>query len=133
MFTGIVEACGEIAAVEKQTADSRLRISAGPIDGAGSRTFSEMYLWGTPHDGDEALPLPIGLARYSVQHEWARSLADVVERRMFLVHAAQLKREWIKRLAEASGAGCDADVNRQVELCEQRLAKYYGRRLEDET
>ena len=32
MFTGIVEACGEIAAVEKQTADSRLRISAGGLD-----------------------------------------------------------------------------------------------------
>lgn len=32
MFTGIVEACGEIAAVEKQAADCRLRINAGGLD-----------------------------------------------------------------------------------------------------
>jgi len=32
MFTGIIEACGEITAVEKQGGDSRLRINAGDLD-----------------------------------------------------------------------------------------------------
>ena len=32
MFTGIIEACGEIEAVEKLAADSRLRINAGGLD-----------------------------------------------------------------------------------------------------
>ncbi len=32
MFTGIIEASGEIAAVDKQAADSRLRINAGGLD-----------------------------------------------------------------------------------------------------
>lgn len=74
-----------------------------------------------------ALPLPLGLARYVVQHEWARSLEDIVERRLFLVHASILRRSWLADVARAAALESPLSIETQVERCIQRLREFYGR------
>ncbi len=77
---------------------------------------------------DPQAPLPVGLARFAIEHEWARSLEDVVERRMMLVYRPSIRRSWLKKISlECTPGASDEQHQAAVERCVDRLRSYFGR------
>lgn len=81
------------------------------------------------HDAD----LPVAFARWTIDHEWARLLDDLVERRLMLLYHRRLSRACLRELA---GLLADAgllrpdEIDAEVRRTERRLASHFGRRLE---
>jgi glycerol-3-phosphate dehydrogenase len=84
----------------------------------------------------ELLPgtdLPCALARAAIEREWARTLADLVERRLMLLYDQRLTRACLRRLAEMlaeAGHVPRGDVEAAVNLEVSRLAERHGRVVE---
>ncbi|HEX3725361.1 MAG TPA: hypothetical protein VHV08_03930, partial [Pirellulales bacterium] len=79
-------------------------------------------------------PLPCSLVRWSIAHEWARSLADLVERRLMLLYHQRLTRPCLAELAQAlveAGillpSAAESAVNAEVD----RLQARYGKHVEN--
>lgn len=77
--------------------------------------------------------LPCSFVRLSIEHEWAHTLADLVERRLMLLYDQRLTTGCLRRLAELlvdaghlSADRIEPAVNCQIE----RLWTRYGRRVE---
>ncbi|HEV3137253.1 MAG TPA: glycerol-3-phosphate dehydrogenase/oxidase [Pirellulales bacterium] len=76
--------------------------------------------------------LPCSLVRWSIHHEWARTLADLVERRLMLLYDTRLTRTTLRRLAELlaeSGMISAAEIDVRVEEEIARLKTRYGKRV----
>lgn len=88
-------------------------------------------------DSDRTLltdsPLPCAMVRWSIEHEWAHTLADLVERRLMLLYHQRLTRGCLNHIAKLLvTAGhlpadqLEATVAAQIE----RLAVRYGKQVE---
>ena len=79
--------------------------------------------------------IPLTFVRWSIQHEWATTLADLVERRLMLVFKSPLSGQTLRALAEelvASGLLAESAINAAVEAESERLARVYGKRIESD-
>ncbi len=82
---------------------------------------------------DQQAPLPIGLVRFAMENEWARSLEDIVERRMMLVYGPTIHRSWLDRIRrEMQPQATDDEHSEVVEQCVDRLRTYFGRECVDD-
>lgn len=85
---------------------------------------------GTPIRGTE---FTTGVVQWVIDQEWVRTLSDLVERRLMLVFACTLTRQTLEDLADclvAAGIISPTDRSREIESTVERLATYYGRRVE---
>ena len=76
--------------------------------------------------------LPRAAVEFGVREEWARTLADVVERRLMLAFDTGLCRDTLVDVATVLaelGLVSHADVGGEAEACAGHLAARYGRRL----
>ncbi|HVV99461.1 MAG TPA: glycerol-3-phosphate dehydrogenase/oxidase [Planctomycetaceae bacterium] len=76
--------------------------------------------------------VPVGFVQWSIEHEWVRTLDDLVERRLLLLYAPALREQTLSELAEllvAAGKLRADAVAGAVEACRQRLANRFGKRL----
>ena len=74
--------------------------------------------------------IPIAFAVWSIETEWVASLDDLVERRLALIFAPNLKRSTLFELAQLlvdTGKLDAADVAKTVDEQVLRLAKYYSK------
>lgn len=77
-------------------------------------------------------PLPATVVRYCVRWEWARSLADIVERRLMLLFAIPLRRSTLAGIAavmEADGVLPRGGADDEVERLVASLAERYDKRV----
>jgi hypothetical protein len=77
--------------------------------------------------------LPVALARHTIEHEWAATLADLIERRLMLLYHQRLSRACVGRLAEllVEGGKLLADEARNSVSDEvARLAARFGKRVD---
>ena len=77
-------------------------------------------------------PLPCSLARWMIEHEWARTLADLVERRLMLLYDQRLSAAGLRQLAEVLvevGSLQAEDVEAELVAYRQRLRDHFGREL----
>ncbi len=83
----------------------------------------------------ELLPgsdLPVSFAHWSIRHEFATTLADLVERRLMLLYHQRLTKACLERLAElliAHGHLAPGDQQRAVAAEVERLAAHYGKHV----
>ncbi|MEX0978067.1 MAG: glycerol-3-phosphate dehydrogenase/oxidase [Pirellulales bacterium] len=78
------------------------------------------------------LDLPCSFVRWSIEHEHAHTLADLVERRLMLLYHQRLTRGCLRRLAELlaeAGRLPSGDVDAAVEAEINRLRARYGKRV----
>jgi glycerol-3-phosphate dehydrogenase len=77
-------------------------------------------------------PLPCSFVRWSIRHEWAHTLADLVERRLMLLYDPRLTRICLRRLAELlaeAGIILAAEIDARVDEEIARLAARFGKRV----
>ncbi len=83
----------------------------------------------------ELLPdndLPVAMAHWSIQHEYATTLADLVERRLMLLYDQRLTVACLRRLAEllaAAGRLSSSEIDRAVLAETARLRERYGKQI----
>jgi len=76
--------------------------------------------------------LPVALARHAVRAEWARTLDDLVERRLMLLYHHRLGEETLRQLAQIL---VEENILRadqaaaQVQACVDRLQKHFGKQV----
>lgn len=76
--------------------------------------------------------LPRAAVEFCVREEWARTIGDVIERRLMLAFDTELGRDTLEDVATVLaelGLVSHADVGREAEACAGQLAARYGRRL----
>ncbi len=76
--------------------------------------------------------LPVGFARWTIRHEWATTLSDLVERPLMLLYHQRLTRACLDRLAGLLGEEGKlpaADVSAAVSGDVERLATRYGKQV----
>lgn len=81
----------------------------------------------------DGLPLPQSVARWAIRHEWALTLADLVERRLMLLYHHQWSRRCLEQLAELlceEGRLTRRQLAGAVDDEIQRLQTRYGKRVE---
>jgi glycerol-3-phosphate dehydrogenase len=79
--------------------------------------------------------VPEAVVRWSIRHEWAETLDDLVERRMMLLYRPRLTRRCLRRIAEllaAEGKFAPTKCEEHVAATIDRLAQHYGKRVYDE-
>jgi len=88
-------------------------------------------------DGDRSLladsELPTAMGRWSIHHEWAHTLADLVERRLMLLYHQRLTRACLHRLAELlveSGHLAAPETEIAVDRETARLQARYCKRVD---
>jgi glycerol-3-phosphate dehydrogenase len=80
----------------------------------------------------DACDIPESVARWSIRHEWPRTVADLVERRLMLLYHQPLTRRCLTRLAELlaeAGVIEPSEVEAEAERTASRLAEHYGKRV----
>jgi glycerol-3-phosphate dehydrogenase len=91
------------------------------VDRAGG---SPDYLDGTT--------IPLSAARWAIDHEWARTLFDLVERRLMLLYHHPLTEKALRQLVHAlaeAGRWAPQRVDEEIEACKQRLLDRFGKRV----
>ncbi len=76
--------------------------------------------------------LPCSFVRWSIDHEWVRTLADLVERRLMLLYDQRLTKSCLHRLAELlseRGLLSPLQIDDAVAAQTERLATHFGRHL----
>lgn len=74
------------------------------------------------------------VVRWVIDHEWVRTVSDLIERRLMLVFARRLVRETIIDLARClveAGKLTEEALPGAVDQACQRLSQHYGRRVEE--
>ncbi|MCE9548626.1 MAG: FAD-dependent oxidoreductase [Planctomycetia bacterium] len=74
--------------------------------------------------------LPVALARWIIEHEWVRTLDDLVERRLMLLYHRPLTAIGLRQLAELlHGAGMLAkdQIDVQIAATTERLRTHFGK------
>jgi glycerol-3-phosphate dehydrogenase len=98
----------------------------------GTRTASLLVV-APPHELLPDTDLPYSLVRWSVEHEWARTVGDLVERRLMLLYHQRLTRSCLARLADALvEAGLMSAPERAPAVAAEveRLKTRYGKHVE---
>jgi glycerol-3-phosphate dehydrogenase len=76
--------------------------------------------------------MPVAVARYAMGHEWVRTLADLVERRLMLLYHHRLYEgtlEQLARLMVEAGLLGPEDVAEEISRCAQRLQTHFGKQI----
>ena len=76
--------------------------------------------------------IPLALARWSIRHEWATRLADLVERRLMLLYQQPLNRITLEHLAEllvAEERLAPALAADEVTATIERLRTHFGKQV----
>jgi len=76
--------------------------------------------------------LPRRFVRWTIEHEWAQRLCDLVERRLMLIYHPELSRQSLRELAEmlvAGGKLAPQEVTGEVERVVQRLDHRFGKQV----
>jgi len=76
--------------------------------------------------------LPRALARYAIDHEWATSLSDLIERRLMLLYQPELCEQTLRELAQelvSAGKLREREVQSAVDQAKARLMEHYGKEL----
>ena len=76
--------------------------------------------------------LPAALVHWAIEHEWAQTLDDLVERRLMLLYAPQLSTASLRFLAESlvvAGKLAAGDVDSAVAATTERLHTRFGKLL----
>ncbi len=106
-------------------ASSRPASSSAPADHA-TESATAQTLIGTP--------LPISFVRWVIQHEWVKTLDDLICRRLMLITQSDLKRETLEHLADllvAEGKLPESERTAAVQSTIAALAYYYGKHVVD--
>ncbi len=77
--------------------------------------------------------LPRRLARWMIDHEWAATLGDLIERRLMLLYDPQLTRECLIELAKllvAAGRLPPSQIEVAIQTTINRLRNHFGKSLE---
>jgi glycerol-3-phosphate dehydrogenase len=83
-----------------------------------------------PRDNLDGTALPRELSRWMIRHEHARTLADLVERRLMLLYHPRLIRKCLEQLAEILvEEGLILDAAPHVQQTIDQLARRYGKRI----
>jgi glycerol-3-phosphate dehydrogenase len=80
--------------------------------------------------------IPLDLARWMIEHEWATTLADLVERRLVLLAEPRLTAPALRQLANLlvnAGRLASSDVDAAVDQCQRRLVQRHGRRVDSQS
>lgn len=80
----------------------------------------------------EGTPLPIGVARWAIEREWAKTVEDLVERRLMLLYFPQLRKRVIEQLAEllvATGRLSENAQSAAIETAMTRLQTHFGKKI----
>ena len=75
---------------------------------------------------------PVALVRWIIEHEWACTVGDLVERRLMLLYDRSLSRATLAHLADLlveAGRLPAQEAARQVDAARARLAEHFGKRL----
>jgi len=75
---------------------------------------------------------PIAIVRWMIEHEWAWTVNDLVERRLMLLYDRGLSQATLAQLASLlveAGRLTPPDAARHVEAARQRLVEHFGKRL----
>ncbi len=97
--------------------------------------FAEIFAEPSDASPQPSLPgsdIPLAFVRWSIQHEWATTLADLVERRLMLVFKSPLRLRTLRTLAKelvAAGLLAEPEIDAAVETLCERLARVYGKRV----
>jgi glycerol-3-phosphate dehydrogenase len=81
-----------------------------------------------------ATQLPRAFVRWVIRHQWARTVADLVERRLMLLFHPNLSSRCLAELAGLlvqEGVLPAAQIGPQVQACRERLHTHYGKSLAD--
>ena len=76
--------------------------------------------------------IPVPLIRWMIRHEWVRTLSDLVERRLMLVHDPELNEDTLRQLArllQEEHILSEEFVEPSVKNCMQQLQQRYGRAI----
>ena len=117
--------------IAERTGFSELAVSA-VWNLCGTRTESLLV----SSNDQELLPdvdLPCSVVRWSIEHEYARTVADLVERRLMLLYHQRLTKACLRRLAELlaeAGVLPAADVGTATTDEVSRLQARYAKRVE---
>jgi glycerol-3-phosphate dehydrogenase len=99
----------------------------------GTRTAAVLAELAGGDRGDlDGTRLPVALARWCIRHEWARTLPDLVERRLMLLYHPRLTRQCLDQVASALVAEGFIAADRADEAVRQavaRLCEHYGKRV----
>lgn len=102
--------------------------------------FAPINVLPTDRDDDSTRPsligtdIPLEFVRWSIKQEWARTLDDLVERRLMLIFRSKLTLETLRALAnELVSANLLAlsEVEATIASTRDRLRAIYGKRVED--
>jgi glycerol-3-phosphate dehydrogenase len=77
-------------------------------------------------------PLPVTAVGFCIDQEWARTLEDLIERRLMLVYSPDLSRATLSAVAGEMvrlGAMPAGRVDAEVDSLARLLAERYGKRL----
>lgn len=75
---------------------------------------------------------PVELVRWVIDHEWVRTVSDLVERRLMLLYDRGLSQATLAHLAELlveAGRLPAHEMTSQVDAARARLAEHFGKRL----
>jgi glycerol-3-phosphate dehydrogenase len=136
-FPGGEDFPGDVAAIslrQKQLAEQR-RLPASQVAAiwqlCGTRTSD--ILAQLPDPAGEPLDhtdLPLSFARWVIDHEWAGTLEDLVERRLMLLYQSRLTRRALDQLAGqlvAAGRLSASQTTPEVDRLIHRLRDRYGK------
>jgi glycerol-3-phosphate dehydrogenase len=85
-----------------------------------------------PWESLDGTSMPRAFARWVIEHEWVRTLDDLVERRLLLLYHHPLTATCLRQLAEllaAAGLLDAARIDQQVAESTERLEIKYGKRV----
>jgi glycerol-3-phosphate dehydrogenase len=76
--------------------------------------------------------IPVEAVRFAIRLEWAKTLPDLVERRLMLIFEPQIHVETLHELATIladEGLISPTQIDNEVQRCRERLETHFGRRL----
>jgi len=121
---------------EQERIARRLALPIVAIDAVwslvGARTETILSAGGSDNDLLPGTFIPRRFAEWSIRHEWATTLDDLIERRLMLLFAPELSRACLRELAGLLAAGGRLDptkIDAAVSATEERLATHFGKRV----
>jgi glycerol-3-phosphate dehydrogenase len=94
---------------------------------------AEPSRYGSLAESLDGCGVPKAIARWSIAHEWPRTLCDLVERRLMLLYHEPLTRTCLAQLAELLAEKkllAESAVDAEIDNAVKRLATHYGKHVQ---
>jgi glycerol-3-phosphate dehydrogenase len=114
----------QIAAVRK--------LLGGGTEGILAEIVAELERYGPLAESLDGCEIPKAVARWSIEHEWARTIGDLVERRLMLLYHERLTKTCLTQLAELlveQGLLAHDRIEAEVARTIERLKEHYGKQV----